>query len=139
MLPERLFQEPQTGGRQWMAESWRLTAFLEPTATPSHIDWWARVTGSDPDTRASNPKIGSSQDQGYYAGGMLTLGVAPGRVDWLYASERLLQQEAAPDGTDTLGTATETLEPFRLIASRWLPLSPPVVRLAMGAVLLKPV
>ncbi len=122
----------------WQAESWRLTAFLSASSQISEPSWWTDLVGEPPETRVSNPRQGLLQEQGGYCGGTLILAIQPGRVDWQFTAVPI-QGEESVNADPLLGPALEALENFRPLALRWLELSPPITRLAVGAILLQTV
>ena len=74
---------------------------VEVDATPSPEERWQTLTGEIPESQVSNPKQGVLQERGPYLNGALTLGVQPGRVDWVLAAKRRETREQrvaeAPD------------------------------------------
>jgi hypothetical protein len=126
-------------GREWLAQSWRLTAFLQSPAAPPESDWWVRLVGQEPDSRTANPKQGVRQEQGAYGSGTLVLTTQPGRVDWLYSSELPNQETLNFEAVPTLGPVIGALATFRQIAFPWLSNCPPVIRIAFGSILQRPV
>ncbi len=122
----------------WQAESWRLTAFVETGSQVAEPNWWTALVGEPPETRVSNPRQGLLQEQGAYEGGTLILGVQPGRIDWHFTATPS-QQDVPTAPASLLGSPSESMGPFRPLAVRWFELSPPIIRLAVGGVLLQPV
>jgi hypothetical protein len=120
---------------QWDAESLRLTAFVPPLAHVDELTWWSNMTGYPPESRVWRSKLGELTEIGPYEGKNLILVVRPGRVDWQMAP---LEQGEPGDELPMLGSYSESIEAFVGLMKQWLPLSPPVQRLAFGAVLLRP-
>jgi hypothetical protein len=93
----------------------------------------------EPETRISQPRIATLQEEGPFQGGVLTLKIEPLRIEWLLgkSTETLAEEDTLP----VLGRLIETLPEFKALMTRWLavPDVPPVNRLALGAVLLQPV
>jgi hypothetical protein len=130
-------QNPDSIG--WQAESFRLTAFLSPSAQTIEQDWWKKITGEFPDRKTSEPKTGIQQEEGRFrneqADGQLVLTIQPTRVDWQLVPIVDISDSDFP----TLGLFTESVDSFLKLMIRWLEEAPPTQRLAFGAVLIKPV
>lgn len=123
----------------WQAESFRLTAFLSPSAQVSEQDWWQAVTGEPPDRATSQPRIGLEQKEGTFkdekAEGNLVLTTQPTRIDWQLVSI----PDAKDPGFPTIGSFVDSLDSFLGLMVRWLEATPPVQRLAFGSTLNKSV
>lgn len=126
---------PATSG--WQAESWRLTSFVTPGTLVSEPNWWSELVGEPPDVRTSNPKQGVLREQGTYQGGTLVLGVQFNRIDWILAPQ-VSDGDAVGERPPSLGSLSQSMGIFGPLARRWLELSPPTSRLALGAVLFQP-
>jgi len=112
----------------WGVQTLRLTGLLEPGTRLSSSGWWRAVAGEEPEVQNSQPKLGQLQEQGPYAGGVLTLALMIGRFDWILSSR---------NETETLGPFPELGERFVRILAPWLASAGPAVhRLALGAGLL---
>lgn len=123
----------------WLAESFRLTAFLSPSAQIAEQDWWKKLTGEFPDRKTSEPKIGIQQEEGRFkkeqVDGQLILTIHPTRIDW-----QLIPTLDVPDSRfPTIGTFTESLDLFLKLMLCWLENAPSIQRLAFGTILSKPV
>jgi hypothetical protein len=101
-----------------------------PGTAFEQTEWWEQVVGEPPDTRNSQPKVKFFQEQGPLDGGVLTLGILPGRFDWILSS---ITESGLP------GVYTDIARSFRGRLSDWLRIGPPVHRLAFGAILHQPV
>jgi hypothetical protein len=121
----------------WQAESLRLTAFIAPHEKVAEPNWWAEVMGAEPDNKTSKPKVGEYGQSGECGAGRLTLNVQPGRVDWVWSS--VVDPERWAEAIPTIGPWGETLERFHQLMNRWLPIAPPVQRLALGTSFVIPV
>src|SRR5713101_7231815 len=123
----------------WLTQALRLTVFPTPQAQIGSVAWWSGLTGVEPETRISQPRIATRQEEGPFQGGVLTLKIEPLRIEWLLgkSTETLAEEDTLP----VLGRLIETLPEFKALMTRWLavPDVPPVNRLALGAVLLQPV
>jgi hypothetical protein len=123
----------------WQAESFRLTAFLSPSAQISEQDWWKILTSEVPDRKTSEPKIGLQQEEGKFKDekieGNLVLTVQPTRVDW----QLVPLLDMFTSGFPTLGSFADSLESFLTLMLRWTELAPSIQRLAFGSVLTKSV
>lgn len=122
----------------WQAESFRLTAFLSPSAQIVEQDWWNKLTGELPDRKTSEPKTGIQQEEGRFKNdkidGHLVLTVHSTRIDW-----QLVPILEVPDsGFPTIGVFTESVDLFLKLMLHWLETAPSIQRLAFGAVLMQP-
>lgn len=119
----------------WEVETLRLTAFVNEEIRPENITWWNSLFGEEADSTESRPKQGIRSDEGIFEGGNLKLTSRPGRIDWLYS----WKPEEDSEGLPIIGQFDDYYQKFSLKMVEWLAMSPPIVRLAFGAVLLKPV
>jgi hypothetical protein len=111
-----------------------LTAFPASDAKVESEGWWERVAGAPADVRTVKAKELMTQEEGDYEGGKLVLSLRVGRVDWLWAGE------ATPAGVQagelpSLGAYEEVCRKFHEMMDRWLDVSPPLVRLAVGTIM----
>ena len=116
----------------WQTESLRTTSFPSSTAQFDGADWWLEVTGEQPENQVVRLREGTRQDEGHVDGVRLVLAAQPTRVDWLAIPE---------ERQDVLAVASldDALAFFLPVMSRWLEVSPPLRRLALGATLTMPV
>jgi hypothetical protein len=123
----------------WEVESLRVTAFPTQNAELKPDNWWQGTVGSEPETQFVQGKLGEKRFQGAFEGGQLTLRVQPGRIDWLFGGANT--EQAASRGELILSSGKfENVSPrFTELVQRWLPMSPPLSRIAFGAVVLLPV
>ncbi|MBC7822744.1 MAG: hypothetical protein H7126_02485 [Candidatus Parcubacteria bacterium] len=123
----------------WQAESFRLTAFLSPSAQIVEQDSWKKLTGELPERKTSEPRTGIRQEEGRFkderVDGQLVLITQPTRADWQLVPITDVSDPEFP----TLGLFTESVDSFLKLMIRWLEEAPPTQRLAFGAVLIKPV
>ena len=125
--------------RQWEAEQLRATTFVLPEGSSNEPStWWDAVVGGQPDEEITRAKEGVVQQTGTFGGKPISVVLRPERVDWMIQSS-VVRPDVPPAGFPLLGPFVESLELLLRIAERWLEYSPPVHRLALGAVLLKPV
>jgi hypothetical protein len=122
--------------RELQTESIRLTGFLAPTAQVGDPTWWSDLTGSPAETRTAKPSRGELQEAGTVDDRTLTLAMQPGRVDWFLTPR--FEQGVLPE-SPWAGNFREALDSFSALMLRWLPASPPLVRIAFGAVVHRPV
>lgn len=119
----------------WEVESLRLTAFLiDPVAEQK---WWAELLGGEPERSVTDRRAQTQQDQGSFANNRLTLLVRGNRVDWVLSPKE--DQEPSDAGIVSIGLRSESLGAFVDAMRRWVLLSGPVKRLALGMILLQPV
>ena len=126
----------QSTPRLWEAESLRLTAFPSPDEIIGEADWWKDFVGDIPEKRVAQPRIGVRLEEGPFEGGWLVLQVQQIRIDWLY---RTSPESFEKEDSFFIGPFDQTLNSFLRIMQRWLKVSPPLQRLAFGAVLAQPV
>ena len=120
----------------WETESLRTTVFPSPDAPIESQNWWTSVVGESPETEVARVKIGERQIQGVYHGARLTLRIQPARIDWSLTS---IPSPEPPEDFPTVGRFEETCGYFRELMERWLPMSPPVNRIALGGIFVLPV
>jgi hypothetical protein len=141
-MPVRMLDPTGSTGRasdaEWQAESWRLSAFAPSVLPVAEQNWWMELVGQAPEAEQANRLQGVFQAHGRFERGRLILGVQLGRVDWLYSSIPI-GEEVLQDGVPTVGPAGESFEALRRLVVRWFAVSPPINRLAVGAVLTRPV
>lgn len=121
----------------WRVEAFRLSAFFQDAHQSDSSNWWDIVVHEPPEVRNIQPKVKVQQEEGNYAGGRLILNAQPLRADWLFIPA-FDPQVGGPD-LDQAPAYNGTLIPFDKVAERWLLASPPLSRLAFGAVLNVPV
>lgn len=123
----------------WRAESVRITGFFAAPVFPSldeAITWYTALAGEAPEAATTQPKDNVHQLQGIVTLGAtrshLTLTVSVFRYDW--------NLMATPEGDPQagLGPFDETIIDFLERAERWIANSPPLDRLALGAVATMP-
>ncbi len=119
----------------WEVETLRLTAFVNEEIRPENITWWNSLFGEEADSTESRPKQGIRSDEGIFEGGNLKFTSQPSRIDWLYS----WKPEEDSEGLPIIGQFDDYYQKFSLKMIEWLAMSPPIVRLAFGTVLLKPV
>ena len=128
--------DPIAGG--WSAELLRVTAFPHPRATLDAESWWRDIVGDPPDRVVREPKKGEVQIQGAFNNDLLIMNAQVMRIELRQVVNRSQQPPNVP-GTPPL--YEDVRSAFRELAVKWLDLDtcPPLLRLAFGAVLTKPV
>jgi hypothetical protein len=121
----------------WQAEHLRMTAFPSPAASLGNQSWWADLVGDSPETVISRPRMGGVQAAGPFEGKTLVLSVEAARIDWRFSA--IADPVGGGEQYPLLGPFSEALAPFNRIMLRWLEMSPPIQRIAFGAVLFLPV
>lgn len=126
---------------KWLVHSLRLTVFLRQKPVDiTQLTWWDMIAGEESESSIEFRK-GRTQmrEHGPYKGGELTLGVVPGRIDWLFGISLLQQQPY--DGILSLGAFNDATELFDHVAKSWFTIDDPpeIDRIAFGAVLIQPV
>jgi hypothetical protein len=120
----------------WQTESLRLTGFSPPNTKFDPSAWWLNLVGSPPETETSRPKAGIHKQEGLFEGKLLTLQVQPNRIDWIL-SPIVKPSEEPMETLPTLGSFEDVAKPFIDLMVQWLDVSPPITRLAFGAVLVR--
>ena len=130
--------EAQPNARQWEAEQLRATFFVAPGVNVGDSEsWWVSVVGAPPAEVRSRPGEGTIQTSGSLQGKPLTLISRPERIDWIFQA-KIEPSEAPPSsGFPSLGPYPEQLEQFLRLLTDWSRSDLPVVRLAMGSILLR--
>jgi hypothetical protein len=123
----------------WQVESFRLTAFLSPSAQIVEQEWWKLLTKELPDRKTSEPRTGLQQEEGRFKDekveGNLVLTIQSNRVDW----QLVPSLDVSGSDFPTIGLFLESLESFSALMLHWIVIAPPIQRLAFGVVLNKPV
>lgn len=115
----------------WEAESLRLTLFAGASAPLPDPSWWLELFGEQPQTRVQSPKLSQLEERGPLGAGMLVLKTSPGRIDWLFTP--VMQEGEGPPGElPGIGTFDDAIGFFLPPMVRWLKMSPPARRLALG-------
>lgn len=122
----------------WEVANLRLTAFPATSPEGGGGGWWAQLVGEEPASRTEKPKLGQEKVEGPFANGVLTLGLALGRIDWILQPP---MSPEPPEGLPTLGLLPEVHPEFIALGQKWMALDscPELQRIALGAVLLQPV
>ena len=123
----------------WEVESLRVTAFPAQNAEVKPDDWWQGVVGTAPETQLVQAKLGEKRFQGTFENGQLTLRLQPGRIDWLLSRRTNTDQAESGELISSVGKFDKACARFTELVERWLPVSPPLGRIAFGAVVLLPV
>lgn len=116
----------------WQAESLRLTCFPSSATEISSKNWWLDVIGEQPENTIIRAKDGFRQDEGHVNRQKILLGIQPIRIDWLMGAND-------EEGELSIGSFQNELDSFLELMSRWFKISPPLKRLAFGAILALPV
>jgi hypothetical protein len=123
----------------WQAQKLRLTAFPSGPATPTQNEWWRETLGEPPETRTVREREATIDEEGRIQGEadrplVVTFHWEPLRMDW-----RVRAQDAPEDARAFGPNLRDVLPWFVGGMQRWLPLAPPIQRLAFGAELALPV
>jgi hypothetical protein len=119
----------------WLVQTLRLTAFPTQVNQITEPKWWTDLFPEPPDKSLSKPKINTFQQEGSFENGRMVLNIQPFRIDWI-----LTVPEKDPDfeKIPSIGPLATTLNAFLTVMFRWLGLSPPLKRIAFGAILSQP-
>jgi hypothetical protein len=119
----------------WRAEALRVSAFYPGGKGPDTSRWWEQVAGKPIETRVPHPLGNAVQDQGEVPEGVLTLTSlnSATRVDWRLGPKPM----ELPKGPSDLhlGALADALTGFLGRLQPWFEKTPPVKRLALGAVI----
>ena len=131
--------ETSLGGRNWSAESFRLTTFHDSVSpfVQDAAGLWELVTGDRPEQVSSRPRENLTLVEGSFAGNRLLFSCRHDRVDWNIRSAPPPPELPAED-FNVMGHLMAHLQPFLELSNTWLRESPGINRLAFGAVLLMP-
>lgn len=121
---------------EWVAESLRATAFPSGETEVKPDGWWRNVLGEEPESQMSR-RTGERREEGTFRGASLILNVSLARIDWVLRPKSSKEEPA--EGFPAIGGFAETCAHFHELMHRWFPLSPPLERLAFGAVVSLPV
>ena len=122
----------QTDLSAWQAESLRITCFPGSATEFNSSTWWEDVIGEQPENTKIRARDGFREDDGHFNGRKVVLGIQPRRIDWLMKSNE-------EEGELTIGSFQDGLDSFLELMSHWFKISPPLRRLAFGAILGLPV
>ena len=126
---------PESGGADAFATKWKIkqlrgTAFtLLASEASEKASWWEDTLGEKPEEESSRPREATMRQWSMVDDQRLTLQSQPDRADWLL--------EHPPESEGAISPSTS--EWFWGTVRKWLASSPPVQRLAMGAILHRPV
>jgi hypothetical protein len=121
----------------WEVETLRASNFLASNANVNAEKWWQSVVGAEPETEVVKSKVGEKVQQGPFGDtAQLTLRLQPTRIDWLLSPT---VQEQRTAGISSVGRFDEICPRFVELVDRWFSLSPPLSRIAFGAIVMFPV
>lgn len=123
---------------EWLAAGLRVTAFPSEPQKIDGLSWWLELLGYPPEAQTIRPKAGQRQEEGEYEGRKLTLRIQPERIDWILAPVVKAPSEVL-EGMLVVGPFGEVVASLVNLIERWLPVSPPITRLAVGGVFAQPV
>jgi hypothetical protein len=118
----------------WKPQTLRVSGFLAPIKAVEPEKWWEQLVGKAPDNTVARPSRGEWTLTSEFRGNSLGLSVQPGRFDWWLAPDAA-KPNSDDDKVPVLSEQDEIAETFFGLMSRWLTLSPAILRLAYGAVL----
>lgn len=123
---------------EWQANQLRLTVFPALNVGDREPEWWQRMTGTEPSESTADRKRNSSIVTGEFGGGILTLGLAPERIDWFLTSTEGPIDPSISIGD--VGPMLQSVDQFSALTERWLAEQdiPEIARLAFGAILIHP-
>lgn len=122
----------EASAKHWpLVNSLRFSAFFS-ISVPIENKWWEEVTECSPDSTTTHLKSGVQITEGQFKDenieGKLILMVHPTRIDW----------QLFPLNNITIGEMEDSLNSFLALIRRWITISPPVQRIAFGALLNTP-
>lgn len=114
----------------WSLELIRVTAFPAADAVVTPDTWWKDLLGEESSTQTIQRVHLLRQEQGEMLGGLLTLTVRPGRIDWALSSK---PREEPPESFPAAGKFMEAAPQFLDLMTRWISSCPALLdRLALG-------
>ncbi len=122
---------------EWASESLRATAFPAADAAVNPENWWRSTVGEEPETQVNRPRSGELLQEGLFHGAKIRFKLRLGRIDWILSPVQ--SESELPQGFLVVGPFEEACARFRDLISRWFSLSPPLERLAFGAIAILPV
>ena len=124
---------------KWEVEYLRATTFISQRTLDEIIKdtWWEKVIGDKPEEEHVNYQQGVREQRGMLNNNRLIMLNQLNRIDWTVLIEKQVSDET-PD-TPTIRSLSDVLESFLSVIKRWLDECPTVNRLALGAVLVRPV
>ena len=121
----------------WDVQSLRATTF-HPRAIDLQLgtQWWETVVGESPEQVLIRPKEKLARLSGVLDENQVALMVRPERVDW---GIQAAVEDSSEEGQDieTLGHLANAIDAYSKLFDNWLGISPDVLRLAFGAVLVR--
>ncbi len=126
-------QKIQSVPADWRVENLRLTAFLRSPEDRPGVGSWQELLGDEPKSSESRPREGLILEGGLCDQGWLTLEGGPIRIDWRLGINPEDRQTSLE--IPSLGDFESVQAQFGILMKRWLKKSPPLNRLAIGAIL----
>jgi hypothetical protein len=120
---------------RWFLRQLRFTLF-PATASENVTSWWSDVLGSEPETETAQRARAFRREEGAFHSGRLFLTSLPDRVDWVWLAQDKLEGEEI---LANLGEWPQPVTTFRVLMEKWLSISPPASRIALGVELTQPV
>jgi hypothetical protein len=113
-----------------------VTAFPRDPVRVDQLPGWNQLLGTEPQIAQSLPRQGARIEAGPHQSGWVVLEANPVRIDWKFSPQ---PDAPSPSIWDTVGELAQAEATLRPLMQRWFRQSPPLYRVAFGAVLLKPV
>lgn len=114
----------------WSLDLIRVTAFPVADAVVTPETWWKDLLGEEASSLNVQRTHFLQQEQGEALGGVLTLSVGPGRIEWNLVPK--IEPEKPPRDFPSLGRVIEGSRQFVDLILRWVPSCPAVGRIALG-------
>lgn len=119
----------------WQAQYLRLIAFPRQPQHAVRQTWWREVVGQDPETVTA--KSGEREEHGPFGRDVLSLAINPLKIAWTVAPE--VTPIELMGGPPSVGIFVAAAQTFQSAMQRWLPLAPPLQRLAFAGAFLQTV
>ena len=131
--------DPHQDTDKWEVEYLRATTFISPQDIDEIIEyaWWEKTIGSKPKEDHINYQQRVREQKGMLDNNRLIMLSQLDRIDWTVMIEK--QDSDKPLGIPTIGSLSDALESFLRVVKKWLDVGPTMNRLALGAVLIRPV
>ena len=125
---------PASSSPPWLAETLRLSAFLNGPLTDQPDTMWQTLVGRPPDEIRRYPADGRTTATGRHLSALLRLDLRPSRVDWRLSVDPRRLSTPIP----AIGPYVPLANQFQALMASWLAACASLSRLAYGSVLLLP-
>jgi hypothetical protein len=118
-------------------EHLRVTVFTVEAVGGDSTSWWREVTSEEPADISTQPRKSELKVHGPFQGGILSLLIAPERIDWILGPDP--ERSGVEMGPASIGVFSDAIQSFLASIRVWLQHCPQISRLALGGAALLPV